>query len=96
VCAAPVALPVTEQNPWDSVQLFLLVHGKNFNARQALNRAPTGIFPYLSRKGLILISNKTISFYLKQNRILRFRFAPEWRKTRLIRIQRAFSAIKSF
>ena len=42
------------------------------------------------------ISNKTISFYLKQNRILRFRFVPEWRKTRLIRIQRAFGGIKSF
>ncbi len=42
------------------------------------------------------ISNKTIAFYLKQNRILRFRFVPEWRKTHLIRIQRAFGGIKSF
>lgn len=42
----------------------------------------------------MLISNKTIWFYLEWNRILHFRPAPKRRKTRLIRTQRVFNAIK--
>ena len=43
-----------------------------------------------------LIPNKTISFYLKWKRRMRFHFAPKWRKTCLIRIQCVFDAIKRF